>query len=124
MTLSGMTIANGRAPAGEPGGGILNQSGHLTVNYCVIAGNSATRGGGLCNEGISSGFALTDVSNSTFTGNTAPNGFGGAVLNSAFNGGAANCDLRNCTSAATGLRAGRVERLLMMAPPVERPGCF
>ena len=32
VTLSGMTIANGRAPAGEPGGGIFNQNGVLRVD--------------------------------------------------------------------------------------------
>ena len=44
--------------------------------------------------------------NSTFTGNTAPNGFGGAVVNSAFNGGVAGCDLRNCTISGNGAPGG------------------
>ena len=62
----------------------------------MIAGNSAARGGGLCNE-VTGFIGIVLVRNSTFTGNTAPNGFGGALLNSGFNGGKATSELINST---------------------------
>ena len=71
----------------------------------MIAGNSATRGGGLCNENMN-GFAVAHVRNTTFAGNTAPNGFGGAVFNSAFNGGNATTLLTNSTLSGNQAAAG------------------
>lgn len=82
VTLSGLTITNGVAPAGvkdtdhsngEPGGGILN-FGVLTVDSCVIAGNKAGvgasnaggnggDGGGVYNTGVLSLTASTIYNN-------------------------------------------------------------
>src|SRR5205085_5089304 len=48
VTIGGITISNGVASAG--GGGIYNDHSTLTVNSCVLSGNSApagnTQGGG------------------------------------------------------------------------------
>lgn len=86
VTLANLTIRNGKA---KDGGGI-NNSGTLTVNNCVISGNSAfqasssNRGGGIANGGT-----LT-INSSTLTGNTAVGmhcviycigSFGGAISN-------------------------------------------
>ena len=49
LTLSGLTIGNGRVVDGR-GGGILNL-GTLTVEACVVRDNSAYDGGGIYNEG-------------------------------------------------------------------------
>jgi predicted outer membrane repeat protein len=70
-SLSGMTIRGGNAYVG---GGIANQSsGALTIDNCVITGNSATyQGGGIYNTGALS------VSNCSLTGNSASSS-GGAI---------------------------------------------
>src|SRR5262249_52649276 len=78
VTLSGLTIENGNGTTGtyDPGadygygGGILN-SGTLTVNGCLLSGNSGYYGGGIYNAGT-----LT-VSGSTVTQNTARYAGGG-----------------------------------------------
>jgi hypothetical protein len=70
-TVSSLTLANGNT---SNGGGIANNS-TLTVNACVLSGNTATEnGGGIFNEGT-----LT-VTNSTFSSNEAE--FGGGIDNS------------------------------------------
>src|SRR5712692_5909035 len=75
VTISGLTIANGREGNGG-GGGILNQSGRtLTVTGCAISGNAnisgaGAFGGGIDNEGT------VNVINSTISGNSAGNGGG------------------------------------------------
>jgi hypothetical protein len=70
LTLNGLTISNGAALYG---GGIDN-NGVLTVNNCVISGNTATGAGG----GINSFGPLT-VTGSTLSGNSAVTGGGLAV---------------------------------------------
>lgn len=47
--INGLTIANGVA-GGVDGGGI-NNFGLLTLSNCTLSGNSAERGGGICNNG-------------------------------------------------------------------------
>lgn len=79
ITISGMTITNGRAPDDDFGGGIESNFVNLTVADSTISGNVSPGnnfggGGGLDTfEG-----ALT-VTNCTITGNTA-NRIGGAIL--------------------------------------------
>ena len=70
-TISGLTITGGQAPASYPyaGGGIYND-GNLTVDDCVITGNSAPCGGGIGNSG-----SLT-VSDCSVSNNTGDNGGG------------------------------------------------
>ena len=55
VTIAGLTIANGSAPAGPGGGGIYNR-GSLTVRNSIVTGNSAMapsdrEGGGILNSG-------------------------------------------------------------------------
>jgi len=84
VTIEGLTIANGRASGAPPGsfppssgGGIYNDHSALTVNNCVLSGNSADEdGGGINNDGSISGSATLTVSNCTFSGNSADRGGG------------------------------------------------
>ena len=71
------------------GGGILNFESTLTVNSCVLAGNSALgqqgSGGGIfSNGGGAGGNASLTITNSTFSGNAATTG--GAVENNGSSG--------------------------------------
>jgi hypothetical protein len=70
VTISGLTISNGRAD--DFGGGIAVTS-KATINQCIISGNSAAKGGGIY---VSAPLTLTD---STVTGNSTPNE-GGAIF--------------------------------------------
>ncbi|PYS25271.1 MAG: hypothetical protein DMF72_02230 [Acidobacteria bacterium] len=86
VTFSGLTISNGSATAVPSiGGGIYNQ-GTLTVNNCVISGNSAqSGGGGIFNDALISPASLT-INNSTITGNQTGTsgtvgGAGGGIAN-------------------------------------------
>ena len=75
VTISGLTLMDGdSSPAG--GGGLLND-GTLTINTCVITGNTSFSGGGIENNGT-----LT-VNNSTISDNTAVGGSGngGGIAN-------------------------------------------
>jgi hypothetical protein len=74
VTITGLTIRNGRA-IGAPGGGIAN-AGTLTVTASTLSGNSASEAGGIYN---SSG-TLTVIA-STLSGNSAPSGGGGGISN-------------------------------------------
>ncbi len=76
VSLSGITIANGKGPASgfitDNGAGI-NNFGTLTLANCTVSGNSANalNGGGISNEGT-----LT-ITNSTISDNTASSAGGG-----------------------------------------------
>src|ERR1039458_9410813 len=52
VVLSKLTIRNRYGPP-YVGGGIQNDGGTLTVNHCIVTGNSATFGGGIENWGTS-----------------------------------------------------------------------
>ena len=94
--LDGLTIANGNSDLGN-GGGVLN-SGTLSVNNCVLTGNSALEGGGIYSISVlnMSGCTLTanavvfegggilcsgiaNLFNSTLDGNSADIGHHGGV---------------------------------------------
>jgi CSLREA domain-containing protein len=100
ITLSGLTIRNGKDSNNE-GGGIQN-TGTLSVTNCTVTGNSAAKGAGLYNQGT-----LT-VSNSTFSGNTATglsggqDSHGGAI----FNFGQGTLTLTNCTLSGNSVTGG------------------
>ena len=110
VTISGLTIKNGLAPAPDYyGGGIYNDHASLTVNGCILSGNSALYswqgvgggifndqgklivsgstftgnsayyGGGISNNWLGAGSATVTIANSTFSGNSAS--FGGAIIN-------------------------------------------
>jgi len=126
VTISGLTVANGRT-SNDSGAGILNSYSTLTISNCVITSNSATgfggRGGGISNNygtlfinnttvsgnsgfyggGIANfrdnpGVAGVNVTNGTLSGNTATGGDGGALYNASTNSGSsAQLLLSNCT---------------------------
>ncbi|MEW6359460.1 MAG: choice-of-anchor Q domain-containing protein, partial [Planctomycetota bacterium] len=78
VTLSGLTLTNGNT-AGGFGGAIWSQE-NLTIQACVITGNSASQLGG----GIYNGGGTVTVNSSTISGNTAVgffDGRGGGIFN-------------------------------------------
>jgi CSLREA domain-containing protein len=98
VSISGMTITNGRSPDGAntaqpggPGGGIRQAGGELTLNDVVITGNRTGNGGTINNNntagwggsggGIDGSGVLT-ITNSVISNNIAGNGatgfFGGS----------------------------------------------
>ena len=75
VRISDLRIARGFSSGA--GGGVLVDGGSLTLNNCLITGNSADSGGGVA---VFTGSTLT-ITNSTIAGNDAPSLVGG-VLNS------------------------------------------
>ena len=90
VSISGMTITNGRSPDGAntaqpggPGGGIRQAGGELTLNDVIITGNRTGNGGTINNNntagwggfggGIDGSGVLT-ITNSEITNNIAGNG--------------------------------------------------
>ena len=117
LSISGLTIRNGRAP-GSTGGGIRSR-GPLTLDGVHLTGNSADRGGGVdhvfhdavirnCtfsdNTAINgggyfvqgNGGRLTRISNSTFSGNRS-RGFGGAAIFNGTSGGNSRVEIDSST---------------------------
>ncbi len=76
VTISGLTISNGKPEGSQQGGGILN-IGTLTISNCTVSDNSSDFGGGIRSDGT-----LTIIS-STVSGNTASNvgAGGGGIVN-------------------------------------------
>ncbi|MBI1766046.1 MAG: CSLREA domain-containing protein, partial [Acidobacteria bacterium] len=74
VSLSNLTISNGKSPSGQPGGGILN-AGTLNLANCIVSGNSSGMAFG---GGISSGGSLS-INNSLIASNNAGNGGGVAA---------------------------------------------
>ncbi len=101
VTLNGLTISNGSATSG----GGLSNNGTLTLNQCVVSGNTATStgssGGGIQNQGV---LTLTD---SALTGNSAAL-IGGGLWNVRFPGNpvAVSATLTNCTLAGNQAASG------------------
>jgi len=78
LALNNITIAHGRAPSGQAGGGVfVDTSAALTVTNCTFLGNSSSDDSGGAIAVNAQGAAT--VINSTFTGNKAHGG--GAILN-------------------------------------------
>jgi CSLREA domain-containing protein len=77
-TISGLTIANGKA---NGGGGVANGGGTLTLDRVTISGNASNSfgGGGVGNLGSISG--TLNVIDSAISGNTSASGGGGVFNN-------------------------------------------
>jgi predicted outer membrane repeat protein len=73
--IAGVTIANGKAPEGEPGGGVRSEAS-LALEDCVVINNQAVTGAGLW-AGYDPG-QITSALRCLFTRNEAE-GFGGAI---------------------------------------------
>ncbi|HMG74860.1 MAG TPA: LamG-like jellyroll fold domain-containing protein [Pyrinomonadaceae bacterium] len=76
VSISGLTLTGGYA-SDEPGGAILNDGGTVTVNYCVLTGNTADDDGGAI---YTNGGSLT-LNNCTIEDNDTTNGYGGGIAN-------------------------------------------
>ena len=76
VTISGMTISNGNALGLDDGGGGISNvdNGTLTITDSIISGNTANDDGAIRNLGT------LDVTNSTLSGNTS-NGTAGGLYN-------------------------------------------
>ncbi len=98
VTISGLTIANGR-DEGAGGGGIYNNHSILTVTDCTVSGNTADFvGGGLLNDGSFHGTATLTVLNSLIAGNRAAHG--GGMFDDAYDNGSATMSVGNSTISA------------------------
>lgn len=89
------------------GGGIYNDHSDLTVTRCGLYFNTSFVGGGMFNNGDTTGGGVLKVNNCTLGGNLAA--FGGGIFNNGANGGAATATINNCTfsgNAAEGSAAG------------------
>lgn len=88
VTLRDFTITNGLASGVFPanaGGGIYNDHGTLTLLNDTISGNTADFGGGVYNNGATSGSASLTIINTTLSGNNA-NLDGAAIFTDGNNG--------------------------------------
>jgi hypothetical protein len=94
VTISGLTITGGIAP-NNFGGAIYNDHATLTVTNCTLSSNSAADGGGIYNDGASSGSAMLTVTNCTLSDNSANNG--GGIFSDGSSSGSATLTVTNCT---------------------------
>ena len=96
VTISGLTITNGHAT--DSGGGIYNDHAVLTLNNCVVAGNSAVLniGAGIHNDGTNIGHAMLQVNNSLITNNS------GGIYNDALQAGSATLVITYSTLSNNG----------------------
>src|SRR5438477_867899 len=96
VIISGLTITNGHAT--DSGGGIYNDHAVLTLNNCVVAGNSAALniGGGIHNDGTNMGHATLQISNSLITNNS------GGIYNDALQAGTATLVITYSTLSNNG----------------------
>ena len=82
VSISGLKVTNGLTPTGANlyphinGGGILNDSSTLTLDECIIQGNSTgmTNGSGGSGGGLAAWGGVLTVTRSVITGNTTGNG--------------------------------------------------
>ncbi len=109
LTLSSDVLTQNAS--GGAGGAIENQ-GTLTVQGSTLSGNSASAyGGAINNEGVIGAQALT-ISDSTFIGNTAGSGGGGAISVSISGGNPSvsiGASLFSGNSATSGGGAGAID---------------
>jgi hypothetical protein len=87
VSISGLTISNGRVSFLDDGGGIRS-AGVLTLTECIISGNQAgpgAGGGGVVNENGTMTITRCTISNNSATGGGTPNTpigpEGGGILN-------------------------------------------
>jgi len=102
VSISGLTITNGSGTENSiavNGGGFYNDHATLTLSNCSVSGNSSTAGGGIWNDGSSSGNATLTIRSSTISGNSTSGG-GGGIGNDGHNGGHATCTVENSTISA------------------------
>lgn len=108
ITIAGLTISNGNDSGS--GGGISNVAHSLTIDRCVISGNSAPSGGGIYCAGSHGYTPTVNVIHSTISGNSSTTGGGIYVVGPyfyGFRGGAlAITDCTISANTATGDESG------------------
>jgi predicted outer membrane repeat protein len=77
LTMVGVTISGGLAPAPYPGGGVANLGGTVSLISSSVRNNSAVAGGGLYTDS-----GAVSLSASSVTDNTAATSGGGIYVNS------------------------------------------
>lgn len=93
VSISGVTIRNGDA-SGVDGGGLLNESGTVTLSNSVVENNLAPNGAGITNDGT---MTLTGV---TVRNNTADELVGSvSICNDCAGGGILNLDVMTVTNS-------------------------
>jgi hypothetical protein len=107
VIIQGLTITNGYINFGfVAGGGIYNDHSNLTVNKCIITGNSAHSQGGFSGGGIGnnagfSGSASLTINDSIISGNNVDDGvtsnIGGGIFSFALGGGTGTVTINNST---------------------------
>jgi hypothetical protein len=105
LTVVNSTL-NGNTASSSYGGAIFNDGSGgvamLTLLGCTLSGNNAYLGGGIYNDGESSGNGTVNATNSTFSGNSATAGAG--VYDDGTAGG--NVTLTVCASTFNGNSLG------------------
>ena len=99
VTISGLTVCDGKTEGSPARGGGIYNGGKLTLNSVVVKGNQAVGAAGQCayGSGIYNNGDLT-ATNCTITGNTATGGDGATGGNGARGGGI--CTVGSMTVAA------------------------
>ena len=99
VSISGLTIANGKLSGFDSGGGIqISSDSTVNVTNCTIAGNTALSGGGV----VMYSNSTVNITNSTISGNSASAG-GGILTN---NSGAGIINITNSTIAGNSTTSG------------------
>jgi hypothetical protein len=103
VTISGLTLQNGRAGITDLQGGAILNTGTLTLDHVALRANSAFDGGGaIANVSTAAGNGILTIRASELSGNsvTDPSGIGGgAILSRANPGGIGSVTLVNSTVA-------------------------
>jgi CSLREA domain-containing protein len=96
VTISDLTVSNGRLTGASKGGGILN-NGTLTLARMKVTGNTCTNGAGVANDG-----GVLKIITSTISGNNASGGAAGGIGNYSGTLTVANSTISSNTSDAQG----------------------
>jgi hypothetical protein len=100
VSISDLTIANGRVPSGNSSGAIYNNHATLTLANCVVSNNSADIAGGAISNDGGNGSASLTIINSTISGNSASS-FGAGIFSGGFQGNA-TLNIVNSTISGNG----------------------
>jgi hypothetical protein len=115
VTISGLTLQNGRAGAVDLQGGAIYNTGNLTLDHVALRANSAFDGGGaIANVSTAAGNGILTIRASELSGNSVTDSSGiggGAILSRATPGGVGSVTLINSTvsgNLATAMPLGMV----------------
>jgi hypothetical protein len=112
VSISGLSIQNGFLPGFSKGPGIYNDHSTLTVSNCDFNDNTmgypggSGGGGGIYNDGATSGSATLTVVACIFDGNDPGAGDGGGIYNAGESGGTATLTVSACTFIFNGAEEG------------------